>query len=416
MSASSTLLDPRYPPFDQSDATAQDGPLKLSPLVLGAGVYGFDYNTADTLLESDIPEQAVRLAFRYGIRTLDTSPYYTTSEQVLGRVFGKIKDEFPRESYQIITKAGRYGRTKEDGFDYSPSRVRASVQRSMDLMGTTYLDGVYMHDVEFVSEQIDDAGQEGFKVGEDGQIRQEDLERWGLRDEDSATIRGPGDEKVLKAMEELFKLKKEGVVRAVGFSGFPLPTLLRLARLVAAHLQPLDIMQSYCHHTLQNTTLSTYLPLFAAAGVKQIITASPLSMGLLRAEAAPAWHPASPALQAATEEARKACADKGKTLADVALGYGFSSAARSGSDAGAASGACETPTVVGLSTPEEVHETMKVFSAVYGLHGGGGESRAGREPGEGLSDKSSTQAKLEREVTEIFRRSSTLNWTWAVGV
>lgn len=46
------------------------------------GVYGYDYNSKETLLESSVPEQAMRLAFRYGIRTLDTSPYYTTSERV----------------------------------------------------------------------------------------------------------------------------------------------------------------------------------------------------------------------------------------------------------------------------------------------------------------------------------------------
>jgi len=217
---------------------------------LPTGVYGFDYNTADTL-ESTVPEQAVRTAFRYGIRTLDTSPYYTTSETVLGHVFDAIRDEFPRESYQIITKVGRYGRTKEDGFDYSPERVRASVKRSMELMRTDYLDGVYCHDVEFVSEQVDDAGHEGFKVGPDGKIRDDDLERWGLRDEDAGTIRGPGDEKVLAALKELFALKKEGVIRAVGFSGFPLPTTLRLARLTAHHLEPLDLLQTYCLHTVR---------------------------------------------------------------------------------------------------------------------------------------------------------------------
>jgi len=86
-------------------------------------------------------------------------------------------------------------------------------------MGTDYLDGVYAHDVEFVSEQLEDAGEEGWKVGEDGKIREEDLARWGLRDEDAATIRGPGDEKVLAAMKALFELKKEGKIRAVGFSG-----------------------------------------------------------------------------------------------------------------------------------------------------------------------------------------------------
>ncbi|GAA6036852.1 hypothetical protein JCM8097_006313 [Rhodosporidiobolus ruineniae] len=401
-----SLLQPRYPVLEQGKGIT-NSPLKLSPLVLGAGVYGFDYNTADTLLESDIPEQAVRLAFRYGIRTLDTSPYYTTSEQVLGRVFKKIADEFPRESYQIITKAGRYGRTKEDGFDYRPERVRESVKKSMELMGTTYLDGVYMHDVEFVSEQIDDAGLEGFKVGPDGQIRPEDLARWGLLPEDAGKIRGPGDEKVLAALGELFKLKKEGVVRAVGFSGYPLPTLLRLARLVKEHLEPLDIMQSYCHHTLQNTTLSTYLPLFAAAGVKQVLTASPLSMGLLRTAPGPGWHPASPALQAATREAAETCKAAGRTLEDVALGFGFTSV-RTGGEGG------ETPTVVGLSTPQEVHETMRVYSELYGP---AGQGREGRAPGTGLEgEEKKTQRELEAKVVEIFRKSGTMNWTWAVGV
>ncbi|GAA5850038.1 hypothetical protein JCM8547_000989 [Rhodosporidiobolus lusitaniae] len=396
-------LETRYTPLDTEAEGITDGPLKLSPLVLGAGVFGFDYNTADHLLESDIPEQTIRLAFRYGLRTLDTSPYYTTSEQVLGRVFGKIKDEFPRESYQIITKAGRYGRTKEDGFDYSPKRVRASVKRSMELTGTDYLDGVYMHDVEFVSEQLGTAGQEGFTVDENGKISDEDLERWGLREEDKATIRGPGDEQVLGAMAELFKLKKEGVVKAVGFSGFPLPTLLRLARLVAAHLEPLDIMQSYCHHTLQNTTLSTFLPLFYSAGVKQVITASPLSMGLLRSAPSPAWHPASPALQAATQEAVKLCAKEGVKLEGVALGFGFSSAKLGGEGR-------ETPTVVGLSTPEEVHETMKVFREIYGENSA--ELREGRAPGEGKLAKK--QLEFEKQLVDIFQQTKTMHWTWAV--
>ncbi|GAA5994737.1 D-arabinose 1-dehydrogenase (NAD(P)(+)) ARA2 [Rhodotorula paludigena] len=406
----SDLLTPRYPPLDPKDGGITEGPLTLPPLVLGAGVYGFDYNNKDTL-ESSVPEQAVRLAFRYGLRTLDTSPYYTTSEQVLGHVFDRIRDEFPRESYQIITKIGRYGRTKEEGFDYSPERIRASVKRSMELMRTDYLDGVYAHDVEFVSEQLADAGEEGFKVGEDGKIRDEDLERWGLRDEDAGTIRGPGDEKILAAFRELFALKKEGVIRAVGFSGYPMPTLLRLARLIAHHLEPIDIMQSYCHHTLQNTTLQTYLPHFHRAGVKQVLVASPLSMGLLRTAAGPAWHPASPALQAATRDAVAACERRGRKLEDVALGFGFTSVRLPGSDG------CETPTVVGLSTPEEVHETMRVYHELYGAEGGA--SRAGRNPGEGLEEAGEVgrvQAACEKEVVEIFKKSGTFNWTWAVGV
>jgi D-arabinose 1-dehydrogenase len=158
-------------------------------------------------------------------------------------VFDKIRDEFPRESYQIITKIGRYGRTKAD-FDYSATRTRKSVENSMRLMKTDYLDGVYAHDVEFVSEQIGGAGQEGFTVDEEGKIRQEDLVRWGLEDKDAGTIRGPGDEKILEAFGELFKLKKEGKIRAVGFSGQSLSYVLlseRFTKSVHAESPPRNV-------------------------------------------------------------------------------------------------------------------------------------------------------------------------------
>lgn len=375
--------------------------LPLPALVLGAGTFGTDYNTPEHL-SSSIPVETLRLCFRYGMTALDTSPYYTTSEAVVGRALKELNDEFPRSTYQIITKAGRYGRTRETGFDYSRERVRGSVQNSLDLFGTDYLDGCYMHDVEFVvsslpssislgrrsklscshtaqSESVGDGSQGGHTVDVDGKISEEDLRRWGCAEGDEAKIHGPGDEKVLEAMAALFELKKEGKIRAVGFSGqsqrgfdptpsadrslagYPLPTMLRLARLIAVKLAPLDIMQSYCHHTvrssslplepklisppfqqLQNTTLSSFAPYFKAAGVKQIISASPLSMGLLRTAGGQAWHPASPELQQANTEAIETLAARGVKLEDVALGFGFSSAAL-GEDA------TPTPIVVGLS-------------------------------------------------------------------
>lgn len=138
----------------------------------------------------------------------------------------RIADEFPRSSYQIITKAGRYGRTKETGFDYSPERIRSSIANSLKLMNTTYLDGVYMHDVEFVGCQIGGAGEEGFTVDEGGSIRSEDLERWGLGKGMEGEIRSEGDQKVLDAMATLFEMRKEGTIHAVGFSGAPLHLLL----------------------------------------------------------------------------------------------------------------------------------------------------------------------------------------------
>lgn len=371
-----------------------------------------------------MPQDTLRLVLRYGINAIDTSPYYTTSEAVMGKAFAAVADEFPRSSYQLITKAGRYGRTRAEGFDYAPSRVRSSVARSLELLGTTYLDGIYMHDVEFVSESLGGSSEGGMKVGEDGEIREEDMVRWGLAKGEEGKILGPGDQKVLDAMAVLFELKKEGLVRAVGFTGethppslhnlahprldpgFPLPTLLRLARLVAFHLQPLDIMLSYCHHTIQNTTLSTFLPLFKAAGVKQVLTASPLSMGLLRGAGGQPWHPGTQASKDARAKAVTAVEALGTTLERVALGYGFTSAAikeGSGDD---------TPTVVGLSTPEEVHQTMEIYRSLYHEK----ESRKGRIAGTGLSPASAQTMLAEKTVMDLFKANGSYNETWMQGL
>ena len=133
---------------------------------------------------------------------------------------------------------------------------------------------------------------------------------------------------------------------------------------------------------LQNTSLATYIPLFEAAGVEQIISASPLSMGILRNDGGPAWHPATPALQQACKDAIAVAAKAGTTLEAVALGYGLTSAGSSTS---------HTPIVVGLSTPDEVHETMRVYSQLYSDP----QARAARAPGTGLGEGQTKQVALE---------------------
>ncbi|CAG8661731.1 9346_t:CDS:2 [Gigaspora margarita] len=69
---------------------------------------------------------------------------------------------------------------------------------------------------------------------------------------------------------ELFKLKKEGKIKYVGISG-----------------------------KNPNTLLSNYIPKFKSFGVKYLMNASPLSMGLLTETAPPQWHPAPAKLRSA---------------------------------------------------------------------------------------------------------------------
>lgn len=63
-SASDALL-PRpgrfFDPIKVVPSIPADGKLQLSDVVLGGGVFGYDYNSSDTL-ESDCPEQTLRLA------------------------------------------------------------------------------------------------------------------------------------------------------------------------------------------------------------------------------------------------------------------------------------------------------------------------------------------------------------------
>ncbi|KAJ2356215.1 hypothetical protein IWW50_003519 [Coemansia erecta] len=236
--------------------TSDSGALALSKIGLGCGVFGGAYGPAS---QADIVA-TVRAALGSGITLMDTSPYYNDSEAKLGTALHALRAEFPRSTYAICTKLGRYGVHKAD-FDYSAARVGASVAESMRRLRTDYLDIVLCHDVEFVAlEQVVDV-----------------------------------------ALPALFALKKKGLVRQVGISGYPLDVLVRIARTQHERGCPLDVCLSYCNLNLHCRRLPAYLPMLRSAGVKTVVAASPLSMGLLSQGPTPAWHPASDELKAAVQ-------------------------------------------------------------------------------------------------------------------
>ncbi|EIM88306.1 Aldo/keto reductase [Stereum hirsutum FP-91666 SS1] len=326
------------------------GPLKVSSLVFGAAAWSHFYNN-DAYLASDVPLRTIRLALRYGIRTFDTSPYYGASEIVLGTALKALELEFPRSSYQLMTKCGRYG---SSDFDYSPSTIRKSVERSLSRLHTTYLDTVYLHDVEFVATSVMPR-KEGNHIG----ALSDESEVYGLKEGQEGTICGEGDQKILDGIAELRKMKEEGLIKNIGITGFPLPALLRLAILVAntAPYRPLDVILSYCHLTLQNSTLLAFLPSFLQrARVSQVLTASPLSMGLLT-PTIPAWHPAPPKVKEAAIVVVSKCqelVDSGKGgLPNVAIGWAVEKAEEE-----------KIATVVGLSNLREVHQAVGAWREV----------------------------------------------------
>ncbi len=145
------------------------------------------------------------------------------SEIILGSVLRALAPEFPRQSYRLMTKVGRYGPLKED-FDYSPQSIRRSVMRSLQRLNSTYLDVVFLHDVEFIASPVWPIPYCGDfeRVLNDKEGRAD----WGLLPGKEGKAWGAGDETILAAVRELFKMKSEGLIRAIGISGTNSPASL----------------------------------------------------------------------------------------------------------------------------------------------------------------------------------------------
>ncbi|KAJ7067964.1 Aldo/keto reductase [Mycena amicta] len=354
-----------------------EGPLALPRIVFGGGALSPQYQT-DELLAGDSPLRTVQLALRYGINAFDTSVYYGPSEVLLGSALLALKDEFPRSSYQLMTKCGRYGMSN---FDYSPATIRDSVKRSLERLRTDYLDVVHLHDVEFVSQEVAPR-----RTGTHTSALGAEKEEYGLLEGEEGKIRGEGDQKILDAFAELRKMQDEGLIKYIGITGYPLYTLLRLALLILHNppFKPVDVILSYSNLSLQNSTFLQFAPqLVGRAKVGQLLSASPFSMGLLTGSGPPWWHPASAELRNATVHAAEESKARGRSLADLATGYCIRHTGGT------------IPLVVGFSKPDEVHECIRVW----------------REIAE--DDHDANRNEQEEVVKKIFKDSGVLDWAWA---
>ncbi|KFA68454.1 hypothetical protein S40285_08679 [Stachybotrys chlorohalonatus IBT 40285] len=326
---------------------------RIPPLILGTATF----NTQHVKDPLQMPyRQIVSRALELGVDGFDTSPYYGPSETLLGDALAAhvIAHGTPRESYVLITKAGRIG-PKE--FDYSPEHISRSVLRSLERLHTSYLDLVYLHDAEFVTQ-----------------------------------------EEVLEAVQALRQLQAQGLIRHVGISGFPVDVLCSLSELVLAKTKvPLDAVLSYGHFTIQNpylglvdciTTASRQSPLgrFKGAGVEVVVNASMLGMGLLTQTGIPTgeeahsdssrgaliakWHPSPPGLRLACRRLSTIAEAEGYRLEDVALRWSMEAYARVGAMAGVGvelPGGCGVrvgASVMGVATITELEQTVRLWEQI----------------------------------------------------
>lgn len=75
-----------------------------------------------------------------GINLLDTAPAYGTSEERLGKL---LKNQ--RHDWVLCTKVGEEFVDGESHFDFSPTAVQFSIERSLKRLHTDYLDIVLVH-------------------------------------------------------------------------------------------------------------------------------------------------------------------------------------------------------------------------------------------------------------------------------
>ncbi|WP_338553070.1 aldo/keto reductase [Paenibacillus sp. KS-LC4] len=245
---------------------------QLGKTGLDVSVLSFGASSLGSVFRETNEEEAIRTvhtALDAGINYIDVSPYYgmTKAETVLGKA---IK-ELPRDQFLLSTKAGRYG---VDSFDFSESRIMSSLEESLQRLNTDYVDFMFLHDIEFVS-----------------------------------------PEHAAQGIPALQKLKEQGKIRHYGISGLP----LQLFEKWLPHTE-VDVILSYCHYSLNDTSLLGLLPLIEQHNVG-LVSASPLSMGLLGTRGTPDWHPASAELKAACLRAAEHCAAQGTDIAKLAMQF-----------------------------------------------------------------------------------------------
>ena len=223
--------------------------------------------------------EAVYTAIEGGMNFIDVSPYYGhyKAETVLGKALRNV----PRDKYYLSTKVGRYGKDGVNTWDYSAKRAQESVYESMERLGIDHIDLINVHDVEFA-----------------------DL-----------------NQVVEETLPALVELREKGVVSHVGITDLQLENIKWVIEHVPAGT--VESVLNFCHYCLCDDKIVDFLDFFEANNVG-VISASPLSMGLLSERGVPDWHPAPKPLVEVCKKAADHCKAKGYPIEKLAMQYALS--------------------------------------------------------------------------------------------
>ncbi len=118
-----------------------------------------------------------------------------------------------------------------------------------------------------------------------------------------------------QTLPALRRLQRQGKVRFVGVSGYP----MKIFRFILDQTD-LDVVLSYNHYTLQNTMLADLVPYLKDKNVG-IMNAAPFSARLLSSAPLPAWHKATDEVRRIASQAAEHCRQRGSDIAKLALQF-----------------------------------------------------------------------------------------------
>jgi aryl-alcohol dehydrogenase-like predicted oxidoreductase len=189
---------------------------------------------------------AVEKALELGINWVDTSPYYFESERRIGLALRGVS----RKSYHLSTKIGTHPNWY---LDYSAEATKWSVQNSLKTLGVDYLDICLIHDPQ--------PGHLEQALGSHG------------------------------ALEALVKLKRQGIIRAIGI-GVQSHELIRRA----IDTGEMDMVLTVNDYTLLSQTVLEGVCNYAEPCGISVVNGAALAMGLLSGRdplsiGTPRWSP-----------------------------------------------------------------------------------------------------------------------------
>lgn len=225
------------------------------------GMGGAPLSHADAERPNSAILETVEGAWDMGTRYFDTSPWYNLG---LGeRRFGVFLHDKPRQEYVISTKVGRIlhpdasvGQVAawqnpppmRHEYDYTADGVRRSIEDSLQRMGTSYLDIVFIHDL----------------CPSNGDFTGDDYETYYRQATEGA-------------MPELTRMRDEGIIKAWGLGVNTLDPSTR-----AFEVADPDIILQACKYSLidHQDTIERLFPLADRTGAS-VVVGSPLNNGFL---------------------------------------------------------------------------------------------------------------------------------------